>query len=443
MKAPFEGAFIVLAECDIWHRYPCPFVIDPHRQRRMLKGAGNGGDMGSSFRLGRILGVEIGVHWSWIFIFLIVTWSFATGVFEYYYDEWSGAQRWTGAVVVSVVFFLSVLIHEMSHAVVSNRLGLPVRSITLFIFGGAANLSKEPEKASDELKIAIVGPASSLALGGVFALVVLALLPVDRNLAGIASYLALINVSLAIFNMLPGYPLDGGRVFRAVVWSRNGDRLRATRTAARLGEWIAYGIMALGVLQVFVAGLVSGLWLLLIGFFLRNISSASYEQLLIETTLSGIRVDEVMRKDIPSVAPDMTLDELVHDQILRGNARAFAVVAASDLAGLITLSDVRKVPREEWATTSVYRAMSPASALRTVEPGQCLTDVLQTMVAHDVNQLPVVRGRGIVGMLDRGDVMRYIEVRRELGEAAAERDLSERQSEAKAGRAGETSPRAS
>jgi CBS domain-containing protein len=202
-------------------------------------------------------------------------------------------------------------------------------------------------------------------------------------------------------------------------------------------------MMAVGVLQVFVAGLVSGLWLLLIGFFLRNISSASYEQLLIETTLSGIRVDEVMRKDVPSVPPDMTLEELVHEQILRGNARAFAVVAAGELVGMITLSDIRKVPRDEWATTSVYRAMSPASSLHTVEPGQCLTDVLQVMVAHDVNQLPVVRGRAVVGMLDRGDVMRYIEVRRELGEAAAERELAERHSEATNGRAGEASPRAS
>lgn len=398
--------------------------------------------MGSSFRIGRIAGVEIGVHWSWVFIFLLVTWSFANGVFEAYFDDWSAPQRWTGAIAVSSVFFLSVLIHEMSHAVVANRLGLPVRSITLFIFGGAANLTKEPESAGDEFKIAIVGPASSLALGGAFALLMGAAYPISRDAAGILGYLALINVSLAIFNMLPGFPLDGGRVFRSIIWARNGDRLRATRIASRTGEWIAYGLMATGVLQVLITGAATGLWLAFIGFFLRNASAASYEQLLIETTLSGIRVDEVMRKDVPVAPPDMTVEELAHEQILRGQARAFPVIAAGELAGLITLTDVRKVPRDEWASTSVYRAMTPAGQLRTVEPGQCLTDVLQIMVQHDVNQLPVLRGRELAGMLDRGDVMRYIEVRRELGEGAADRDLAARQ--ASSGRVQEApSPRAS
>ncbi|MEX0750441.1 MAG: site-2 protease family protein [Dehalococcoidia bacterium] len=376
--------------------------------------------MTSSFRLGRLFGVEIGAHWSWIFIFLVVTWSFATGVLEYYYEDWSAAQRWTGAVVVSTVFFLSVLIHEMSHAVVSNRLGLPVRSITLFIFGGAANLSKEPEKPGDEFKIAIVGPATSLALGALFAAGWAVLYPFDDGIAGLSAYMALINVSLAIFNMLPGFPLDGGRVFRSIVWSRNGDRLRATSTASRVGEWLAYGIMALGLVQVFFGNLVGGLWFMFIGFFLRGAASASYEQLLMETTLSGIRVDEVMRKDIPSVGPEMTVEELVHDGIMRTNARAFMVIGGDDLAGLVTLTDVRKVPREEWASTSVYRAMTPAGQLHTVAPGQCLADVLHIMVERDVNQLPVVRGREPVGMLDRGDVMRFIQIRRELGEGASE-----------------------
>lgn len=376
--------------------------------------------MTSSFRIGRILGVDIGVHWSWIFIFLIVTWSFATGVFEHYYEDWSAAQRWGGAILVSLVFFLSVLIHELSHAEVSNRLGLPVRSITLFVFGGAANLSKEPERAGDEFKIAIVGPATSMALGVVFALAWAIFYPFNDGLAGISAYMALINVSLAVFNMLPGFPLDGGRVFRSIVWARNGDRLRATRTASRVGEWIAYGIMAIGIINTFFAGLVAGLWFLLIGFFLRNAATASYEQLLIETTLSGIRVDEVMRPDVPRVQPDMTLEEFVHEGILRSNNRSFAVMAAGDFAGLITLTDVRKVPREEWASTSVYRAMTPSNRLQTVAPGQCLTDVLRLMAEHDVNQLPVVRGRDLVGMLDRGDVMRFIQVRRELGEAASE-----------------------
>ena len=383
--------------------------------------------MASSFRIGRFFGVEIGAHWSWIFIFLIVTWSFATGVLEYYYEDWSEAQRWIGAVIVAGVFFLSVLIHEMSHAIVSNKLGLPVRSITLFIFGGAANLSKEPDKASDEFKIAIVGPATSMALGALFAVAWAVLYPFNDGIAGLSAYMALINVSLAIFNMLPGFPLDGGRVFRSIVWSRNGDRLRATRAASRAGEWLAYAIMALGLIEVFFGNLVGGLWFLFIGFFLRSVATASYEQLLMETTLSGIRVDDVMRKQVPSVPPDMTVEELVHEGIMRGNARAFAVIAAGELSGLITLTDVRKVPREEWPSTSVYRAMTPATQLHTVAPGQRLTEVLHIMVERDINQLPVVRGREAIGMLDRADVMRFIQIRRELGEDAAERELEAEQ----------------
>jgi len=375
--------------------------------------------MGSSFRLGRVFGVDVGIHWSWIFIFFIVTWSFATGVFDEFYPDWTDAQRWIGGAFVALVFFLSVLAHELSHAVVSNRAGLPVRSITLFVFGGVANLSREPERASDEFRIAIVGPLTSLTAGAVFAVLWAALRPVSDGLAGICANLALINASLAVFNMLPGFPLDGGRVFRSIVWSRNKNRLRATRTASHLGEWIAYGVMAIGVGETIVFQNLGGLWLLFIGFFLKSASAASYEQLLIETTLSGIAVRDVMRTNVLSVPPDLSIEELVHDYVLRQNARCFAVIAGGDFAGLITLTDVRRVPREEWATTSVYRAMTPATRLVTVAPSQTMTTVLRLMGEHDVNQIPVVQGRELVGMLDRADVMRFIQVRRDLDERGA------------------------
>lgn len=374
--------------------------------------------MGSSFRLARIFGVDVGVHWSWVFIFGIVTWSFATGVLHHFYPEWTDAQRWIVAALVSTVFFLSVLVHEMSHAIVSNRLGLPVRSITLFVFGGVANLEKEPDNAKDEFRIAIVGPLSSLALGGLFALGWAALYPINEDIAGITAYMALINVSLAVFNMLPGFPLDGGRVFRSIVWGRNRDRLRATRTASRAGEFIAYGMMAVGVAEMVLGSVVSGIWFVLIGFFLHNASTASYEQLLIETTLSGIRVRDVMRGDAARISPDMSVEELVRAHILGGHARCFVVMAGGDFAGIVTLTDVRRVPQEQWATTSVFRAMTPASQIHTVGPLDSLTDVLRLMAMHDINQLPVMQGRDLAGMLDRGDVMRFIQVRRDFGETA-------------------------
>ena len=375
--------------------------------------------MGSSIKLGRILGIDVGFHWSWIFIFFFVTWSFATGVFEEFYPQWSDAQRWIGGAFVAGIFFLSVLAHELSHAIVSNRNGLPVRSITLFIFGGVANLSKEPDTAGLEFRIAIVGPLTSLALGVIFAAIWFAVRPASDGLAGISANLALINASLAVFNMLPGFPLDGGRVFRSIVWARNKNRLRATRTAARTGEWIAYGIMGIGIAYTYFGGIFNGLWFLFIGFFLRNASSASYEQLVIESTLSGISVRDVMQTDLRQVPPDLMVEELVHEHMLRHSGRCFAVMAAGDFAGIITLTDVRNVPRDLWATTSVYRAMTPANRLHTVDPSANLAQVLHLMGEHDVNQLPVVRGRELVGILHRGDIMRYIQVRRDLGDRPA------------------------
>jgi Zn-dependent protease/predicted transcriptional regulator len=376
----------------------------------------------SSLRLGRIFGVEVGVHWSWIFIFLIVTWSFAVGVLDHFYPEWSGAQRWTAGALVATIFFLSILAHEMSHAIVSNANGLPVRSITLFVFGGVANLSRDPDSAGLEFKIAIVGPLTSLALGALFAIGWAALRPFSGGIAGISANLALINTALAVFNMLPGFPLDGGRVFRSIVWSRNNDRLAATRIASRVGEWIAYGMMALGVVYTFFGGLFSGLWFLLIGFFLRNASSASYEQLVIETTLSGITARDVMRTDIEAVPPDTTLEQLVEEYVLRRSARCFAVVSAGEFSGLITLTDIRKVPRQEWPATSVYRAMTPATRLHSIAPSDNLARVMQLMAEHDVNQVPVVQGTTLAGIITRGDLMRFIQVRRDLAEMGSHGD---------------------
>ena len=371
--------------------------------------------MGGSFKVGRIFSVDIGVHWSWIFIFVVVTWSFATGVFEEFYPGWTDAQRWIGGGLVAVVFFLSVLVHELSHAIVSNKSGLPVRSITLFIFGGVANLDRDPDDAWQEFKIAIVGPLSSLLLGLLFAGLGAATYPLNDGGAGVLWSLALVNVSLAVFNMLPGFPLDGGRVFRALVWLRNKNRLRATRIATYGGEIVAYGVMALGAIQL-VFGDAGGAWLLFIGFFLKSAASSSYEQVVMQSTLDGIYVRDVMRTDFEVAAPDVTLEELAHDHVLRRNARCFAVLAAGDLAGIITLTDIRKVPRELWPTTSVYRAMTPATRLHTVSPNESLVMVLQLMGEHDVNQLPVVQGRELVGMLTRADVMRFVQLRQEVGQ---------------------------
>ncbi len=372
--------------------------------------------MTSSIKLGRILGVDVGIHWSWIFIFFFVTWSFATGVLDSFYPQWSAPQLWIGGAFVASIFFLSVLAHELSHAIVSNRNGLPVRSITLFIFGGVANLTKEPDSAGLEFRIAIIGPITSLALGGGFALLFVILRPFSDGLAGISANLALINASLAVFNMLPGFPLDGGRVFRSIIWARNENRLRATRIAAKTGEWIAYGMMALGIGYTYFGGIASGLWFLFIGFFLRNASSASYEQLVLETALKGIPVRDVMQTEFSTVPPDLSVADLVREHVLRHSNSCFVVMAGGNFAGIITLADVRNVPHDQWQSTSVYRAMTPLSRLHTIDPSASLSQVLHMMGEHGVSQLPVVHGHDIVGILHHADILRYVQVRRDLSE---------------------------
>jgi CBS domain-containing protein len=209
--------------------------------------------------------------------------------------------------------------------------------------------------------------------------------------------------------------LDGGRVFRALVWLRNKNRLRATRIATVGGEVIAYGVMAAGAIQL-LFGYAGGAWMLFIGFFLKGAATSSYEQVVMQSTLDGILVRDVMRKSFDVVAPDVSLEQLLHEHVLGRNARSFAVVAAGDFAGMITLADMRRTPRSDWVTTSVYKAMTPATRLHTVAPTDSLVTVLQLMGEHDVNQLPVVHGRELVGMLDRGDVMRFIQLRKDVGE---------------------------
>jgi Zn-dependent protease len=368
--------------------------------------------MGNSFRIGKIAGIEIGVHWSWAFIFALITMSFATGILEEFYPEWSDARRWAVGVIIAVIFFASILLHELSHSLVAKARGIPVKGITLFVFGGVSNLGREARSASEEFQIAVVGPLTSLAIGAVFAAVWAALRPFASQEAAIAGYLAFINGIIAVFNMLPGFPLDGGRVLRAIVWWRNRNLLRATRAAARAGELMAYLLMAGGAVQFFWGNPVGGVWMFLIGLFLRNASTQSYEQLVLQTALHGVTAGEVARTDYVAVAPDMTVAQLVDRHMLVGHGRCYPVMAGSELLGLFTLTDARRLEREQWPLTSVYRAMTPFEKLQTVSPRDEALRVLQLMGEADVNQVPVVEGRLLVGIVSRGDILRLIQVRR-------------------------------
>ncbi len=371
-------------------------------------------------RLGRIFGIEISIHWSWVFIIFIATYSFG-GWLSVFVSGWSTGQLGAVGFAMAIIFFFSILFHELSHSLVARHYGIPVSSITLFIFGGVSNLTKEPESAKQEFWIAIVGPVTSLVIGGVFAVgfAIFHSISSTEDIGAICAILAAQSAVIGGFNLIPGFPLDGGRVLRSLFWSRNRSILEATRMASRIGELVAYLIIGLGIVAFLASGdWISLIWLFLIGNFLRGASAASYEQLFVEKVLKGIPASTVARQDYIAVRPDETVQQVLDEHVLTGHGRCFPVMAGEELLGLVTLTDIRKVPRDDWATTTVYRVMTPADKLKTVGLRDDLAGVLLIMATNDVNQVPMMDGRLLRGMIHRGDVIRYIQVRQALGAGA-------------------------
>ena len=375
-----------------------------------------------AFKIGRIAGIDILVHWSWFAVFLLLTWWLSEGFFQEVYADWSKGQAWAASVVTTLLFFGSILVHELSHSLTAKRLGLPVRSITLFIFGGVSALGGEPASARQEFQIAIVGPLTSFVLGAVCGIIALIswLAGVENSApAAVAEYLALINVAVGIFNLLPGFPLDGGRVLRATLWARSGNMLKATRWAASAGTVISFGLIAAGVLAVLAGAFINGVWFIVIGWFLRNASESSYQQLLLKRTLEGTKVGELVNRSFESAAPDISVNQLVNDYLLGRGQRCVPIVVADDLLGLVSIGDLARVPRDDWATTSVFRAMTPREKLHVMTPQDDVTHALEVMASHDVHQLPVLERRSFLGFVTRADVLRLIQVRGELTGAGA------------------------
>ena len=376
--------------------------------------------MPGTIRVGRIFGFEINVHWSWVFILVLVTATFATGVLEEFHPGWTASQRWIVGAFVALLFFTSILLHEMSHSVVARRYGIPVSSITLFVFGGVSNLGKEPETARQEFWVAIVGPLTSIVIAAVLGIGYVVLEPLHEGAAAVASNLAFINLAIGIFNLVPGFPLDGGRVLRSAFWARSRNLLDATRLASRIGQGAAYVIMGIGVIFFLFLDFVTGIWFFLIGNFLKGASEASYAQLFTDTVLKGIPASAVATQTYDAVSPELTLAELAEEHVLGGQGRCFPVMAGEELLGLVTLTDLRKTPRDDWRTTTVYRAMTPFAKLKTVGFKDDLTKVMALMAGGDLNQIPLVDGKLLRGLIHRADVLRYIQVRQELAGGGTE-----------------------
>jgi len=371
--------------------------------------------MKTTWRIGKVFGIDINIDSSWLIIFALVIWTLAGTYFPEQYPRWPAWLHWTVGVVTSILFFGSVLGHELAHSLVAIGQGEGVHSITLFIFGGVARITEEPDEPLKELLMAIVGPLFSLVIGVAFGVLWFLTRGLIQPLSALARYLAMINVYLALFNLIPGFPLDGGRVLRALIWGLSGNLKLATRLASWAGRAVAFLFMLGGTWQIFGGGWLDGLWFIFIGWFLYSAATSGYRQVLVREMLGEVRAGDLMTADFATVSGDLTLQQLVDEYVLRLREHSFPVAEDGLLRGIVCLHDVKTVPRERWPYTRVSEVMTPWAELETVSPGDDGSAILARLNARDVRQLPVVEGGRLIGLLRRSDVLRYLQVRAASG----------------------------
>ncbi len=369
-----------------------------------------------SFRLGRIFGIPIHINYTWFLIFVLVTVSLALGEFPRRFPGASGWAYWLAGVLGSLLFFGSVLAHELAHSVVARSRGVRVRDITLFLFGGVSSIEAEMDRPEGELFMAGVGPATSLvlalffAIGSVVARAFWGPLP-----AGLLSYLATINGGLAAFNLLPGLPLDGGRILRAILWQITGNYRRSTGIAVTAGRAIAFLFIGGGILWAFLGGGLSGLWLAFIGWFMENAATQTYRSMLLQEALRGVTVEDLMTPECTRIPGGLSVSQLVDDYIFPQGRRCFMVVDGDTLEGMVTVHNVRDLPRERWPVTPVAAIMTPLARLIVARPQEDAFEVLRRMDEWNVNQMPVIEEGRFLGMVARDSLIRYLRTWADLG----------------------------
>jgi len=362
-----------------------------------------------------IAGIPIYIHPTWLVIFSLLTWNLVD-LYASQHPRWSAGQHWIVGIATSLLFFGSVIFHEMAHSIVAQRYKIRVLSITLFIFGGVARIERDPSKAIQEFNIAVAGPVASLFLGGVF-WGLTKVFSHNEMLGALSTWLSYINLSLALFNLLPGFPLDGGRIFRAIVWGFTKNFSKATRVAGTSGKIVAYAMILYGGWQTLHRD-YSGLWVAFIGWFILNAAQESVAQIEARETLSGLRAQDVMSHDVPTFPGGNTLEEYAAE-VLRTGRRFHLVLTDDRLTGIMNVHALNAVPREEWAGTSVQAVMTARENILLAHPDEPLLGLLERLLASEVNQMPVVNESGdgmhIIGMVTRDSILRVIQTRSELG----------------------------
>ncbi|MBI3398818.1 MAG: site-2 protease family protein [Deltaproteobacteria bacterium] len=373
--------------------------------------------MGRGIKLFKILGIQISLDYTWFIVFGLVAWSLAQGYFPLTLPGLSIMSYVLIGITSAILLFACVLIHELSHSYTSNKLGLDIKEIKLFIFGGVAQLTKEPDDPTTELKIAVAGPAASIALAGIFWILTqlvktFYLYPIA---AAIFEYLTTINIVLVIFNMIPGFPLDGGRVLRALWWKKTGDIHKATRVASLAGKGFSMLLILFGFMQIFFGNFVGGLWMVFIGMFLQQAAESSYSQLLVKKALEQIKIGDAMTRNVVVVTEDSTLATVVEKYFFGYHFVGFPVASDGRIVGMITLNNVRTIPKELWATTLVRDVLNRITPDIILSPEDNAMDALSRMISLDVGRILIMENGKLVGIITRRDIMKLMEFKVDLG----------------------------
>lgn len=359
--------------------------------------------------IGRIFGITIDLDYSWFLIVGLLAWLLAVSYYPAEFSNWTAVEYWAMGGVTAVMLFVSVLIHELAHSLVARHFGISVPRITLFLFGGVSQIASEPPNSAAEFWIAVVGPLTSFALAA-FCWELEPLVAGSQHLYALAEYLALINLILAIFNLIPGFPLDGGRVFRAILWRFSKNYHRATMAAGFTGRFFGFMLIFYGFWRMLARDFAGGLWIAFIGWFLESAATGQLHQETLKDLLGGHKVADAMQRSFPQANADITLQQLADQTGLSSNGRSVIVTAQGGVLGQVTLEALRGVPLEAWPFTTAAHVMTPIESIDTTQPGAILWSVLEKMGRDGVNQMPVLDENGIAGMLSREDILHYLSV---------------------------------
>ena len=365
-------------------------------------------------RIGSIAGIPINLDYSWFLIFFLLTWSLGASYFPNQFPGWEPWEYWLIGATATILLFVSVLLHELGHAKAAKYYHIPVKEITLFIFGGVAQIQEEPRSAWSEFWIAIAGPIVSLGLGALFYGLALTLGGISQ-LNAIFDYLGYVNIALFAFNLIPGFPLDGGRVLRAILWGASKDIHRATTTAANVGRFIAYGFIAIGLLMMMGRNFFDGMWLAFIGWFLESAAVAQVQQQKLRDILSRYWVKQAMNTHFTLLPAHTTLDVLINQHLLGSGKRAYVVQRQGAPVGILTIHQLQQAPKSAWTTTTAEDIMIPLDKARTISPDADLWTALSAMDREGVNQLLVVDQGKVIGMISREDLVSFLQTLHALG----------------------------